>query len=176
MKRCLIVRLSVPLLLTCFLAAQERHEGQKMSDREIAQKVSRFLRWSWYWDAYPLDNYAEDKRVEMSIVESPKDVAVFLADVGMSIVFDFNGKIIGGRIFPPTTNSAAVDKYVDEYGVAFGNMGPGVNTNPVLGRMQTLTTEEKAKILKVRSIPFSLPRLTPPDSIRLRLKSPELPR
>lgn len=185
MRRCLVWGLGFSLLLSCSVSAQERREGQKMSDPELIQKVSRLLRWTWYWETRPLENYVESKKTEMAIVESPGDIAAFLAEIGIYLVFDFDGNVIGGRGFPPTTNSAAVDKYIAEYRTAPDlkskpeHEGEIISSNPAARGRQgedTLTMEEKRKILKVRSIPFTLPKLRPPEAIFRRVKSPELPR
>ena len=53
----------------------------------------------------------------MAVIDSPKEVAAILADIGTSIVFDPTGKVIGSSGFPPTMASAAVDKHIREYGV-----------------------------------------------------------
>lgn len=157
------------LLLNLPLAAQERSVEAKLSDDQIVQGVSRLLRWSWYWEARPLQNYRDGEKTEMAIVESPNEIAAFLGDIGARFDFDLNGKLIGGRGFPPTSNSSAVDKYVTEYGAATDR--PFLNR----GDTQTLTMEEKRRILNVHTIPYTLPKLEPPESILLRLKSPELP-
>jgi hypothetical protein len=106
----------------------------------------------------------------MAIVESPNEIAAFLGDIGARFDFDLNGKLIGGRGFPPTSNSSAVDKYVTEYSAA--------RDRPFLNRggTQTLTMEEKRRMLSIRTVAYTLPELEPPESILFHLISPELPR
>lgn len=169
--RHIILAAACSLLLTWPLLGQEREAERKLNDEQLIEKVSNLLRWTWYWEAQPLQNYSQGKRTELAIVESTTEVAAFVADIGISIVFDLHGTVIGGQGFPPTTNSSAIEKYLTENDPQ-GNFGRFLRQ----GHVPTLTMEEKRKLVNIRTIPYILPKLEPPESILLRLKSPELPR
>ena len=182
MKQYLIFGLACSFILNFTLLAQDRPGGHKISNDKIIQEVSRLLRWSWFWEALPLQNYVQGKRMEMAVVESPSEVATFLADIGISVRFDFNGQSIDRahiQGLSNTTNSSWVDKYVNEYGrTSDFEVRPrngGYEAGPVRSH-DTLTMEQKRNILQIRSLSFTLPKLDPPDYILLRRKPAELPR
>ena len=171
MKGCRILTIAFFLLLRYSLPAQDIGENTKISDESITQEVSRLLRWSAFWETRPLEGYVEGKNIEMTIVESPKEIAILLGEIGVSLQEDSNGRIGFLRGFPPTTNSAAVEQYVTEY-----DPTPSFRTFLRQGRAPALTMAERARIFRIRTIPYTLPELEPPESVQLRLKSPELPR
>ncbi len=147
----------------------------KLSDTQIISRVSQFLRWTSFWESRPLQNYREGRRTQIVVVESPKEVASILADIGTNIAFALNGKMLGSSGFPPTTSSAAVDKYIREYGVTSVITREGNNTVITREQKQSMTMEEKKKVLKIHSIQYLLPKLDVPDAIRYRHRSAELP-
>ena len=176
-------------VLLCFLRSVALAQGggpadEKFGDDAIAQKVSRLLLWTWYWDAEPLPGYLNGTRQEMAIVESPNELAIFLAEIGISFRVDSDGRIGPLRGFPPTTNSTAIDRYIAEYSIGelkqeSENKGEITQRDFLRAAPEskdTVRPEEKRKAFKIRSKPFTLPKLIPPNAIRFRLKSPELPR
>lgn len=181
MKQCVI---AFALALTALLPqapiflAQQRRPGIEINDQYLRDGVSRFLRWASYWDARQLEGYVEGKTLEMAIVESSKDVAAFLGEVGIGVVFDRSGRIIAFPGFRPMPNSSAVQKYTANYD---GGAEPKRRTDQTIpntpARQRGVVpapVPERKEALKVRTLRFTLPKLTPPDSIRFSIKSPEL--
>ena len=119
--------ISFLLLLPCWLTANPT-AGTNLSDDRIILELSRRMQWDLFWNGYTHANYAESKTIPVTLMESSTEVAVFFAELGEYLIFDFDGRVTGGRGFPPTTNEAAVNEYLRTYGDAPG-FGSFVN-NP----------------------------------------------
>jgi hypothetical protein len=148
--------------------AQTPPPEPRLSDDTIIRELSRRMQWDWFWNGYTHPNYIEGKPVSLAILESPTEVAVFLAELGEYVTFDFGGRITGSRGFPATTNEAAMNEYLRTYGDTAGlRLIPSIpeGTAPRQARSDPRTIEEKRAAMKQRSLNFVLPKLEPPAHI-----------
>ena len=186
MKEWMAFAMASLLLLGSPLLARQRGTAERLSDDKIIEGVTGLLRWNWYWEAHPVEGYVQGKKTELAIVESPNEVAIFLAEIGISFRVGSSGRMGILRTFPSTKNSMAVDKYMADYRPTPDDVNSqperqGEKTLPNFWSAgaqgsDSLTMDEKNRMPTVRSIPFTLPKLMPPDSILRQLKSTELPR
>ena len=170
--------ISFLLLLPCWLTAQTPPQETNLSDDRIILELSRRMQWDLFWNGYTHANYAESKTIPVTLMESSTEVAVFFAELGEYLIFDFDGRVTGGRGFPPTTNEAAVNEYLRTYGDAPG-FGSFVN-NPEgsdagQARRDPRTIDEKRATMEERSLAFVLPKLEPPEYILSSQAPPGLP-
>ncbi len=178
MRRHLIAWLSCLFLLGWRLPGQER-----MATAQVIQETSRLLNWRWFWEGQASPKtYTPGKVVEVTIVESPNEVAAFISEIGVAAYFLFDDdKTFRENIqsIPDVSNSSAVNRYIAKYGVTPGfafkeERAPASPDVPV--RRDNLTEEQKRQILKQRSTSFTLPDLVPPDYIASRRAPPDLAR
>jgi hypothetical protein len=176
MRRHLIAWLACWFLLGCSSPAQE-----KVPTARVVQEMSRLLSWRWFWDGEASPKpYTPGKGVQMAIVESPNEVAVFIAEIGVAAYFQLNDdKIVRESIqsIPDASNAAAVSRYISRYGVTPGfafKEGKAPSSPDVPVRRENLTEEQKRKILKQYSVSFTLPTLGPPKYITSRRAPPDL--
>lgn len=178
MKRRLIAWLSWSFLLGCTLPAQE-----KLPTAQVIQEISRMLSWRWFWEGQiGLKTYTPGKAVEMAIIESPNEVAVFMSEIGVAAYFQLNdSKIVRKNIqsIPDASNVSATNRYISNYGVTPGfrlKQGTAPASPDVPVRSENLTKEQKREILKQHATTFTLPNLSPPDYIISRHAPPDLSR
>jgi len=174
MNRQLAIALTCLVLTAPCRGAQQRSGANTLSNSKIVQGVSRLLRWASYWETWLPENYIEGSKVEIAVVESPKEVAAFLGEIGISARFDLGGNVVGFTGFRPTTNSLAMEKYIK--GQSGTNPRPeqtGISQNPAAKEQKA---PQKDGAVLTGEVPFTLPRLEPPEAILQRLKSRELTR
>ncbi len=176
MRQHLIAWLGCWFLFGCSSPAQE-----KLPTARLVQEISRLLSWRWFWDGEASPKpYTPGKDVQMAIVESPNEVAVFIAEIGVAAYFQLSDdKIIMESIqsIPDVSNAAAVNRYISRYGVSPGlafKEGQTPSKPGVPVRRDNLTDEQRRKILKQRSVSLTLPTLGSPKYITSRQVPPDL--
>jgi hypothetical protein len=163
-----------------FLFGWSSPAQEKVPTARVVQEMSRLLSWRWFWEGEASPKpYTPGKRVQMAIVESPNEVAVFIAEIGVAAYFPLKDeKIVRESIqsIPDASNPVAVSRYISRYGVTPGfafKEGKAPIPPDVPVRRETLTDEQKRKILKQHSASFTLPTLGPPEYITFRSTPPD---
>ena len=177
--RCIVIVLLL-FIAAVPLPAQDRPVPFQVTDDEIVRDVTRLLRWNWYWENLPLEEeYLAGKKTEIAVIESPEDIQGFLREgVGIRFHRGRDGKVRFSRnTWINTDIPEWVKFYIKNYHPRSSAV-PGTErrdfaVNPAFIR-DTVTAEEKERLLKIRSIPFTLPKLTPPDSILKKQRPSEL--
>jgi hypothetical protein len=178
MNRRLIAWLCFSFLPGCSLPAQD-----KIPAAQLTQQISRLLNWRWFWEGQTGPKpYTPGKVVEMAVVESPTEVAVFIAEIGVAGYLQVeDNKIIQEKIqsISDASNASATSQYLAQYGGSPGfrlKRGEAPVSPDVPVRREPLTEEPKRGILKERATSFTLPNLRPPDYIAYRRAPPDLSR
>ncbi len=178
MNRRLIHWLGFSFLLGCSLPAQE-----KIPVAQVTQEISRLLNWRWFWEGQTGPKpYTPGKVVDMAIVESPNEVAVFITEIGVAAYLQVEDyKIIRENIqsIADASNASATSRYIAQYAGRPGfrvKQGKAPVSPDVPVRREGVAEEQKRGILKERSTSFTLPNLSPPGYLASHRPSPDLAR
>jgi hypothetical protein len=163
------------LAFCCLVLERGALAQDRISDEQIGTEITSLVRWRSYWEGQPtLRFYAPGKHVEISIIESPTEVAIFISEIGIAAYFGLkDGKITRRSIqsIQDTTNDSATARYLATYGGTPGfvfkdGTGPRPGDTPI--RREDLSDVQRRGLLKQRALLFTLPDLIPPEYIRSR--------
>lgn len=175
--------IATAITVTCCLlfGGSSVSAGPDITDDWVRREVSRVVKWRGFWEGTDfLTGYAPGKKVPLTVVESPDEVAVFAAGIRLAFYFErSNGKVVRVRLrdLPNTTNEFAARQYVADYAETAGFvLGPNANASPgVPVHKHRPEKDPERRALKQHSLWLILPRLEPPEYIRTRHVARDLP-
>lgn len=166
-----MTRLFVAVLLLLCLPHLEANQGQPVT-KELIEQIPRLLRWQAFWKGMDsLREYATGKTVDVTVVQGSQEAAVFISSIGVAIHYTLSdGRVANSNIasMPDETNVSAANRYL--LGIE-GSPGfvikPGSSVGSDFPIRSESDIERRREFIQI-SVPIILPRLTPPNAIRVR--------